>query len=171
MRTLFFLVFAANVLLILVSLAVLPDKVAIHFGSGGVPDSWASKEWNAILFLLVQAFFFPLLWFAPSLALRLPTRWINLPNKGYWLRAENRPALKRKLETLTARFGTAFFLFFFCAGLLTVQANLSQPVRLNERALLLLVLLFLLYTIFWSIGLIRSFRAPGSGGARTGGPG
>ena len=40
-------VFVANLILMAVSLAVQPDQVAIHFGGGGQPDSWASKEFNA----------------------------------------------------------------------------------------------------------------------------
>ena len=160
MRTLFCIAFAANVLLMVASLAILPDRVAIHFGPGGCPNGWASKEMNAFFFLLLETPLFLLLWFAPSLPLGLPSRFVSLPNKDYWLREENRPALRQKMEHLMAQFGTAFFLFFFCLGLLTVQANLSQPVRLNEEAFFPVLILFLVYTVFWTIGLFRSFRLP-----------
>ena len=66
MRTLFCLTFGANVLLWLVSLVVLPDQVAVHFGRGGVPDSWASKEWNALVFVLMEIPLFLLFWYALS---------------------------------------------------------------------------------------------------------
>jgi len=161
MRTLLAIVFAANVLLMLVSLAVLPDRVAIHFGPGGAPDSWASKQLNALVFLLLETPLFLLFWFAPSLPLGVPPRFVSLPNKEYWLKEENRPAFKRKFQKLMAQFGTAFFLFFFCIGLLTVQANLSQPVRLREEVFLPILVLFLGYTVGWTIGLFRSFRVPG----------
>ena len=160
MRTLLAIVFAANVLLMLVSLAVLPDQVAIHFGSGGAPDSWASKELNALLFLVLETPLFLLFWFAPSLPLGIPPRFVSVPNKEYWLREENRPAFKWKFQNLMAQFGTAFFLFFFCVGLLTVQANLSQPVRLKEEVFLLVLVIFLGYTVVWTIGLFRAFRVP-----------
>ena len=48
MRAICYVVFTANVLLMVVSLAILPDQVAIHFGRGGAPDSWASKEVNVL---------------------------------------------------------------------------------------------------------------------------
>lgn len=160
MRTIFCLVFAANVLLMVVSLAILPDQVAIHFGSGGAPDSWASKEWNALLFVLLETPLFLLFWFAPSLPLRVSPRFVNIPNKEYWLQEENRPAFKQKFQHLMDRFGTAFFVFFFCIGILTVQANLSHPVRLNESVFLLVLVFFLAYTVVWTIGLFRSFRVP-----------
>ncbi len=70
------------------------------------------------------------------------------------------PPSSGKCSTLMARFGTAFFLFFFCIGVLTVQANLSQPVRLNERAFFPVLVLFLGYTVVWTIGLFRAFRVP-----------
>ena len=171
MRAAFFVAFAANVLLMLVSLVILPDRVAVHFGRGGCPDSWASKEANALVFLLVETPMFLLLWFGPSLPLGVPKRFVSLPNKEYWLREENLPAFKQKMEHLMAQFGTAFFLFFFFTGLLTVQANLSDPVRLNEKAFVPIVVLFLVYTVVWTIGLFRAFRVPGVGGSVTGGPG
>jgi hypothetical protein len=62
------------------------------------------------------------------------------------------------------RFGAAFFLFFFCIGILTLQANLSQPVRLNERAFFAALVLFLGYTVVWTLGLFRAFRVPDDGG-------
>jgi uncharacterized membrane protein len=171
MRTIFFVVFAANVLLMLVSLAILPDRVAIHFGRGGCPDSWASKEINALVFLVLETPMFLLLWFGPSLPLGVPKRFVSLPNKEYWLQEENLPAFKQKMEHLMAQFGAAFFLFFFFTGLLTVQANLSEPVRLNEKAFVPVVVLFLVYTVVWTIGLLRAFRVPDVGGSTTGGPG
>ena len=164
MRTIFCIVFAANVLLWMVSLVVLPDEVAIHFGRGGAPDSWASKEWNALVFVLTELPLFLLFWYAPSLPLGIPPRFVSVPNKDYWLREDNQPAFKRRFQNLMDRFGIAFFLFFFCIGVLTLQANLSQPVRLNERAFFLVLALFLVYTVVWSLGLIRAFRVPDDGG-------
>jgi len=166
MRIIFLVVFAANALLWLVSLVVLPDQVAVHFGRGGVPDSWASKEWNALIFVLLEMPLFLLFWYAPSLPLGIPPRFVSVPNKDYWLREENRPAFKRRFQDPMSRFGTAFFLFFFSIGVLTVQANLSQPVRLNERAFFPALVLFLVYTVVWSIGLIKAFRVPEDGGVR-----
>jgi hypothetical protein len=160
MRTIFCLVFVANVLLMAGSLAVLPDQVAVHFGRGGMPDSWASKEWNAILFILLETVLFLFFWFAPLLPFGAPPRWVNLPNKHHWLREENRPAFKRKFQNLMDRFGIAFFLFFLLIGVLAIQANLSQPVRLNEEAFLLGLGLFLGYTVLWTVGLFRAFRVP-----------
>ena len=160
MKTFFFVAFAANVILTLVSLSVLPDQVAINFGPGGAPNSWASKEVHALIMLAIEVPLFLLLLYAPSLTMKFPQRFVNLPNKEYWLKQENRPALRRKLESLMNRFGTALFLFLFCIGFLTLHANLSAPARLNERAFFPVLVLFLGYTVFWCVRLFRSFRVP-----------
>jgi uncharacterized membrane protein len=96
MRKALLLVFAANLILTAVSLAVLPDQVAIHFGGGGRPDSWASKEFNATIFLVLEVPFFLLFYFAPVLTLGVSKKYLNLPNKDYWLQGENQPLFQRK---------------------------------------------------------------------------
>jgi len=44
--------------------------------------------------------------------------------------------------------------------LLAIEANLSQPVRINEKLFFSALILFLLYTVYWCIKLFRSFRRP-----------
>ena len=58
MRTAFIALFLANVTLSLVSLAILPDRVAIHFGSGGAPNGWASNLTHTLLMLGVDTLVF-----------------------------------------------------------------------------------------------------------------
>jgi hypothetical protein len=43
-------------------------------------------------------------------------------------------------------------------GVLTVRANLSEPVRLDERSLLIGVVVFLACTAIWTVAFLRSFR-------------
>ena len=63
--------------------AVLPERVPIHFGSGGEPDNWSSK-WGALAF----AGLLPLLIILPmpllaAMVIRAPDL-INAPNKEWW---------------------------------------------------------------------------------------
>ena len=136
----------------------------IEAGWGGKPDSWASREVNALILLATEIPLFLLLMFMPPLTLRFPPKLINLPHKEYWLRQENRAVLKAKLGRLMAQFGTALFLFLMCTIGLTLHANLSDPVQLHEGAFLLALILFLGYTAVWCIGLFRAFRIPKSEG-------
>ncbi len=160
MRTLFVVIFIANVALSLLSLSLLPPRVAIHFGWGGTADNWASNYFNTLFFIGVNVFIFITLYFTPRLVFRFPARWINLPNKEYWLQPENKARTVEMFSSLMWEFGAAFFLFFLVVQLLTIRANLSQPVRLDERLLLFALALFLLYTVYWCMKLFKAFRLP-----------
>ncbi len=160
MRKALLAVFVANLLLNAVMLAVLPDQVAIHFGAGGTPDSWASKEFNAAIFLVLEVPFFLLFYFAPVLTTGVSRSLLNLPNKDYWLKEENLAAFHRKFGSYMAEFGVAIFTFFFCISLLTLQANLSHPVLLNTEWFMVVFVLFMLYTLWWLVKLVRGLRIP-----------
>ena len=64
MRQILIVAFVANLILMVVSVVISPEQVAIHFGGGGMPDSWASREFNAAIFLVLEVPFFLLFYFA-----------------------------------------------------------------------------------------------------------
>jgi len=160
MRAGFILVFIANVVLSLVSLILLPSRVAIHFGLGGMGDNWVPSYVNTLFFIGTNMFLFVSFYFTPRLVFMFPTKWINLPNKDYWLRLENKARTVAMFSSLMWEFGIALFLFLFVVELLAIEANLSQPVRINEKLFFSALILFLLYTVYWCIKLFRSFRRP-----------
>ena len=159
-RYLFLSAFLANVALAIASWVILPDRVAIHFCVGGKPDNWASNQANTLLFLGLDLLLFVFLYFIPRITHRIPARLINLPNKEYWLREENRTRLDARLTVFMWEFGAAIFLFLFVAGGLALLANRSDPVRLNEGVFLAALALFLGYTVVWVIRFYRGFRVP-----------
>jgi uncharacterized membrane protein len=161
MRKLLISVFVTNLALMLVSLLMLPDQVAIHFGSGGVPNGWASKCTHALILLLIEVPVFALFMSAGRLVLRFPQKWISLPNKDYWLRQENRAELEARFTALMHEFGVVLFVFLFAVGLLTLDANLSDPVRLNEALFLALFVAYMLYVVSWLVKLVRRLKPAG----------
>lgn len=163
MRSALILVFAANIILSVGSLEVLPDRMAIHFGPGGRADDWGSRDFHTLLTLIMHGFFFCVFYFSPRWVMAVPTRWVNIPNKHIWLSPARKEQTQEKLASLMWPFGTAFFLFFLVAGLLTVQANRADPPRLDERAFLVALGLFLVYTVVWVVRWIREFRVPEDG--------
>lgn len=160
MHTAFIASFLANILLALLSFVVLPDRVAIHFSLGGAPDGWASNLTSTLLLLGTHLLVFLSLYLSPRLLTAAPRRWISLPNRDYWLTPEHRSLASARFSRLIWQFGTAVFLLMLVAGLLTLRANLADPVQLNEGALLTALVVFLSYTIFWTITLVRAFRIP-----------
>jgi len=159
-RAAFVVSFLANVLLSLASLVILPERVAIHFGIGGAPDGWASGEVSALLTLGIHVLLLFSLYLSPRLLTKVPGKWVSLPNHEYWLAPERRARAVERLSRWMWQYGTALFLFLFYVGLLTMRANLSDPVHLDERALLIGLAVFLGYTTIWTVALVRSFRVP-----------
>ena len=91
---------------------------------------------------------------------RLPPNWINLPHRAYWLSPARRESTITRMSRRLWAFGTALFLFLLAVGLLTLKANLGDPVRLDEPVFLVALSLFLLYTLYWTLALYRAFRLP-----------
>ncbi len=160
MRSAFIVSFVANLVLAIVSTQVLPERVAIHFGAGGAANGWSSTNANALLMAGVNLLLFCSIYFSPWLIEHIPARWISLPNRDYWLTPENKERAVKIMREMMWQFGTALFLFLFFTGLLTISANLSEPVRLNEGLLLSGLVVFLVYTGYWTIALLRAFRIP-----------
>jgi len=160
MRKLLICLFLANVILTLISLLILPSEVAIHFVRNGIPDSWAPRETNAIIFLVIQLPLFILFYSASILPLKIPPKLLSLPNKNYWLKEENISRIKPKLTSLMLEFGCALFCFLLGTGLLTLEANLADPVRLNETLFFPLFIAFMLYTGYWCVKFAMAFKIP-----------
>jgi hypothetical protein len=160
MRLALYLSFFANLLLALVSWMLLPERVAIHFGAGGIPDDWGSSLAMTGLSVGLSLLLFALLTHSADLVRRAPARWINLPNRAYWLVPERREATAARLHERLQAFGTALFGFLLVAEWLTLQANLSDPVRLDEPLFLTALGSFLVYTLYWTWSLVRAFRRP-----------
>ena len=62
-----------------------------------------------------------------------------------------------------AEFGVAIFIFFFCISLLALQANLRDPVLLDSGLFLIVFIVYMSYTLWWLVKLVRGLRVPDSG--------
>jgi uncharacterized membrane protein len=160
MRNVFILSYIANIVLTLISLDILPNCVAVHFGPGGAPNGWGSKYVSALFFLIIQSALFFSMYYSSRTIFMFPARWINLPNKGYWLRDENRPRAAEIISELMWQFGAALCVFLFIVNLLTIRANLSSPVMLDERTFLIALIVFSIFIVYWLVRFVRSFRVP-----------
>ena len=158
MRKALIVAFVANLILTAVSVALLPEQVAIHFGGGGRPDSWAAKEFNALIFLVLEIPLFLMFYYASALPLGVSRKIVNIPHKDYWLSEENFPRFREKLGRHMAEFGVAMFVFLFCISLLTLQANLHDPVALNETLFMVVFVAYMSYTLWWLVRLVRGFQ-------------
>lgn len=134
---------------------LLPDRVASHFGASGRPDAWSSKQSFVEIYLFAVAVVALLFSGIGSLLRRTPSHMINLPNRDYWM------APARAEETID--FLSQQFLWVGSATLLLLldifhQAFMVHLARAGglEHAVVSLVL-YVVFTAIWSIGLIRKF--------------
>jgi uncharacterized membrane protein len=139
--------------------AKLPNPMAIHFNGRGVPDGWSSPGEFFTLILLLEVVMVLAFLASPPLLSLFPTRWINFPNKHYWLAPPRRDATLRALGDNMLDFAIATQLFLIYTVGLTIQANLSEPVRLSEKLLWGLAI-YLIGSIFWTVRFFLKFRLP-----------
>ncbi len=158
MRSVFILSFIANLVMTAVSLAALPERVAVHFGADGAADGWMSNTVNALFMTALHLLLFCSIRFSPRLMVLLPAKWVNLPDKEYWLAPAHRHQAVEQTERIMWRFGVAIFLFFLVVGGLVVDANLCEPVKLNMPVFYLALGLFLVFSVWWTVDFYRTFR-------------
>ena len=142
----------------------LPEKVASHFGPSGIPDSWMPRLANLCVSLAIFIGMTVMMFYTPKLMTILPARFVNLPNRDYWL-DHNRK--KQTIQDITERmslFGLAINSFFIFITHLVFKANLAQPVKLDENAVLMALGIFMLFLAGWLFAFIRRFRKTTSKG-------
>ncbi len=136
----------------------LPDKVAIHFGSAGVPDSWADNVTNLVIWIFLYVSLVAVFMIIPLAIRKIPARLISLPNKEYWLSKEKRDSAIDQIGGFLNIFGTAFIVFFMMVGYFVFSANMSSPVVLNENAIWNVTVCLLSFTIVWLFMFYRKFK-------------
>lgn len=138
----------------------LPQKVAIHFNTQGIPDRWSSIVYHtmsSILFLTILTLVWLLL---PRLLRIMPPSLLNLPNKKYWLAPPRREESIQKVTQQLYFLGILTNLYIFVLNQQIFKANLMQPVQLELAPVLAANTIFLGSIIIWIIYLYRDFRKP-----------
>ena len=138
----------------------LPDKVAIHFGSEGIPDSWASNETNLIIGICLYVSLFVFFLVVPFMINKVPARFVSLPNKYYWLSEERRDSTIGQIGRFLNIFGIAFIIFFIVLGHFVFIANMSNPVVLNENVVWSVAGCLIMFTVVWLFMFYRKFKYP-----------
>jgi uncharacterized membrane protein len=138
----------------------LPSTVASHFGSGGQPNGWSTKEGFFGIYLGVLALLLASFVGLPILFRRISPVWINMPNKDYWLAPERRVRTLAILGSEMLWFGNATIALMIAVIELAIRANLSDSVRLSEPVMWSLLAAYLVYLVVWMIGFYRRFARP-----------
>jgi hypothetical protein len=154
------LLFAGLLSLAIVQLALtmasMPPVVASHFGPSGAPDGFMPRAAWMVVHGLLLAFPTFLALAVPSIVLRTPVEYVNLPNKDHWLSAEHRDETHELLRGRFAVFGTGILAFLMLVLHLVSEANAARG-PLDNTVFLLGLGAFFPFTIVWVTALLRRF--------------
>lgn len=139
---------------------LLPNQVPSNFKMSGQPQSWTQKTEFMIVYLAtvgVVALFFPIL---GLLLGKMPPKWINLPNKEYWLSPE------RKQETLDYMAwsttwmgsGTLLFVMLMFDGCFQAALNPGNTTGNSITGALVGGGLYLLFLTVFCVAMVVRFR-------------
>jgi len=160
MRTVLVAAYAVSMAVAVVGHGMLPEQAAVHFGASGAADGWAPRAVHTGLFVVMNTVVFVLFLLGPRLASRLPDEMISLPNRDYWLAEGRRERALEIMSNLVHELGAATLGFTVVVMVLTLQANRREPPALDNVTFLVGLGAYLLYTSWWCVRLIRSFRRP-----------
>jgi serine/threonine-protein kinase len=136
----------------------LPARMATHFDLAGKPNGFQSREgfvWTAALLSVLLLALFAVL---PALLARLPVRFINLPNKDYWLAPERRAETIRRMAAMCDWLACATIALLVGVFELVMRANLAQ--RPLGFQLWILLPSYHLFVLFWIVNWFRITRRP-----------
>lgn len=138
----------------------LTGPIASQFGAGGRPvRTMEPGVYLAVMLGITLLVPLAMRWLVIAAAAR-GSRWLNIPNRDYWLapeRIEQGVTRLRFWFTLLAILAVAFGLAIHHAVML---ANRSDPPRLPETFFWVLFCGFLALCALWGVGLYRSMRVP-----------
>lgn len=147
-----------------ISYTELPERIASHFDLQGNPNGWMTRGQLSV-FMLAIGLFMPFSLLGTMAAIGwgwLPAKYLNLPNREYWLAPERRPATALLLMESSLWYASANVLFITGMQWLVVDANRpGHGQHLSMTGLAVGVAGFLIATGAWCWFLSSRFRSCG----------
>jgi hypothetical protein len=138
----------------------LPPLVASNFGADGAANAFMSRAMY-LTFMLVGTVAIPVLIVFPQrMARTIPPRFINVPNRDYWVAPERIDATLGYLRDHAVWFVVLFVAFLGFVHWEVVQANLRHPAILAVRPFATGLILYVAGMLLWIYRLIARFRPP-----------
>jgi uncharacterized membrane protein len=159
-RTVFLLLAAALVAVVLGTMGQLPAVVAIHFDGAGAPNGWSSRPAHVILILAI-GILLPLgiVGLVHGVSRGGPGR-LNIPAREYWTRPEHGAEAVRRVRAYIWWLGVILTGTALLMHATILAANASAPPRLSTGAFLGIFGTVLLGIAAWAVGWHRLLRKP-----------
>ncbi|HUF02660.1 MAG TPA: DUF1648 domain-containing protein [Aridibacter sp.] len=138
---------------------VMPDVMAVHFGSAGVPDGFSSQEtFFAVAFGMI-ALNVTVFGFGPWIVQRKRIRRLSLPNSGRWLAPGNIDEFYFFFREKMAWFGIVNLVFGSIVSQLVFNANSVPEPRLDGFSFFVLLTAYFVFVIIWLFAFFRKLSA------------
>jgi hypothetical protein len=136
----------------------LPPVMATHFDLAGKPNGFQGRAGFVWTSLLLSLLLFALFATLPAILPRVPDRFVNLPDKDYWLAPERRARTFQRLGAMSDWLGCATIGLLVGVFELVIRANLTQ--RPLGFQLWILLPSYHLFIVFWIVSHLRMWRRP-----------
>ena len=154
----FLVLLVAALVFIYYSGGSMPKLVASHFSASGDATGFLPRAVYVRITLALVLLPPILLVYLPRRTLRNPKARIHLPHRDHWLAPERRAQTVEILAQQCTRFGEMLLAFLCYAHYLVVRANELRPPRLSSGWFLAGLVVFLGFTVLWTIRLLDRFR-------------
>jgi uncharacterized membrane protein len=139
----------------------LPAVVASHFDARGAANAWQTKQEFFVVFAGATALAAFLVFVVSALTAIVPLRFVNLPNKNYWLAPERLAISHRFLSSWFAWYGCAVYGVILVVFDYAVKWNLGAAEKPNQALLWYGLAAFGAFTLVWIVRLMVRFgRVP-----------
>jgi len=157
-RLLFLLVLIVAPIVVYATSAGLPERVATHFGSGGLANGWMRHD-VYLAFMLLMSTLLPLVIVAlTGFVPRIAVSQIRIANRDHWLSPARRAETLAWLAGHASWLGIVLSLFLLGMHVLIVHANAVRPARLDEAQFFMLMAAFVVLLFAWVVALTLRFR-------------
>jgi uncharacterized membrane protein len=141
---------------------IAPSQMAAHFDIQGNPDRFVPKA-QFFWFQIQTVGIIILVSFLPQvLFLAVPVRFINMPNREYWLSPERSDETLDRLSSFGAILFGIILIVIQVGFELAVYANLQMPIVFNAHVMIPVMIASFTLIGLILIRLLASFRIPSS---------
>jgi uncharacterized membrane protein len=137
-----------------------PVQMASHFNVQGSPDGFMPKTQFFASQVQVALMVIGLGLVMQVLVLITPVKWINTPNREYWLAPEHRDEMIENLSSFGFALFGAILLVVQVGFEQSVNANQQQPVHFAAQIMLPFIAGFLIFSFVLLFLLTRTFMHP-----------
>jgi len=140
---------------------LLPDSIAVHFGSSGEPNGWSDKAEFVVTYGATELFILLLGVVSGFLLRKTPPGLVNIPNRDYWLAPERREETVAFLSNQVVWIEAGTLAFLIAIAQLVFKENLGDaPPRLSGDFWYVLAA-FVGATVWFCVKIILRFRTHG----------